>query len=222
MCSSSTTRATIRLALSRFLPSRGYEVESADSGNAALEALRRARTAADAVRPAHARHERPRDRAARRSTIDPDLAIVMLTAVNDAQSATDALSAGAVDYLVKPVELSALQEAVESRTCSPLARASSARMSSVSSARKSRRARRDLRREKAALRDAHASASRDTLINAMEAKDVYLRGHSHRVARARRRDRAECRTCRLRTGRSRSHRRVACTTSARSASARRC
>ena len=37
----------------------------------------------------------------------------MLTAMSDAQSATDALTAGASDYLVKPVELPALQAAVE-------------------------------------------------------------------------------------------------------------
>jgi HD-GYP domain-containing protein (c-di-GMP phosphodiesterase class II) len=39
----------------------------------------------------------------------------------------------------------------------------------------------DLEREKTALRDLTVSIA-ETLINAMEAKDVYLRGHSHRVA----------------------------------------
>ncbi len=37
----------------------------------------------------------------------------MLTAVNDAASATEALSSGAFDYLTKPVELPNLQAAVE-------------------------------------------------------------------------------------------------------------
>lgn len=39
----------------------------------------------------------------------------------------------------------------------------------------------DLEREKYALRALTVSIA-ETLINAMEAKDVYLRGHSHRVA----------------------------------------
>src|SRR5438132_12364687 len=43
----------------------------------------------------------------------PDLAIIMLTAVNDAATATEVLSAGATDYLMKPVELADLQQAVD-------------------------------------------------------------------------------------------------------------
>ena len=44
---------------------------------------------------------------------NPELAVVMLTAVNDAPTATEALALGASDYLVKPVELVDLQQAVE-------------------------------------------------------------------------------------------------------------
>src|SRR5450756_2817385 len=44
---------------------------------------------------------------------DQDLAIIMLTAVNDAATATEVLSSGAMDYLMKPVELADLQQAVD-------------------------------------------------------------------------------------------------------------
>ena len=43
---------------------------------------------------------------------NPDLAIVMLTAVNDAPTATEALSRGAMGYLTKPVELPDLHESI--------------------------------------------------------------------------------------------------------------
>src|SRR5690606_13974137 len=39
----------------------------------------------------------------------------------------------------------------------------------------------ELEQEKEALRDLTVNVA-ETLINAMEAKDLYLRGHSHRVA----------------------------------------
>jgi DNA-binding NtrC family response regulator len=103
---------TIRLALRKFLRSRGYEVEIAGSGEQALQILSKQSfslmlcdvrmpglTGVQVVPQARAR--------------DADLAIIMLTAVNDAATATDALSHGAMDYLVKPIELAELQRAVE-------------------------------------------------------------------------------------------------------------
>ena len=103
---------TIRLALARFLRTRGYTVETADDGPSALDALRRARfdlmlsdvrmpgiTGVDLVPLAIG--------------IDPEIAIVVLTAVNDAPTATEVLSRGAMDYLMKPIELDDLQQAVE-------------------------------------------------------------------------------------------------------------
>jgi response regulator RpfG family c-di-GMP phosphodiesterase len=111
---------------------------------------------------------------------DADLAILMLTAVNDAATATDALSHGAMDYLVKPIELGELERAVE--------RASHRRHLEIE-----RRNVEWLIREEVALRTEELELEKralnlltigvaETLINAMEAKDVYLRGHSQRVA----------------------------------------
>lgn len=171
--------ATIRLALSRFLRSRGYEVEAASSGFDALEALQAGRFAlvvCDLRMPGMSGLEV----VPRAIEIDPDLAVIMLTAVNDAASATDALSSGAFDYLTKPVELPDLQAAVEralERRVGTLEKRAVERLIRAAVAERTR----DLEHEKAALRNLTVSVA-ETLINAMEAKDVYLRGHSHRVA----------------------------------------
>jgi len=170
---------TIRLALRKFLRSRGYEVEIAGSGDQAMEFLDRdsfSLMLCDVRMPGMtgvqvvplARHK------------DRDLAIIMLTAVNDAATATEVLASGATDYLMKPVELADLQQAVD--------RALRKRDELI-----------DLRRvdmlirEEVALRTAELEMEKEslrlmsvsiaeTLINAMEAKDLYLRGHSQRVA----------------------------------------
>lgn len=170
---------TIRLALSRFLRSRGFEVELADSGHAALAALERQRFAlmlCDLRMPGLTGLEVVPNAL----RLDQDLGIIMLTAVNDATSATEALSNGAFDYLTKPVELPDLQAAVE--------RALLRRMRAMERRAVDRLIREEvalrtlqLEREKGALRELTVSVA-ETLINAMEAKDVYLRGHSVRVA----------------------------------------
>ncbi|MBC7789049.1 MAG: response regulator [Anaerolineae bacterium] len=170
---------TIRLALSKFLRSRGYEVQTADSGAAALELLERHSfmlMLCDVRMPGMTGLEVV-GRAARK---DPDLAIMMLSAVNDAPTATEALSSGACDYLMKPVELSDLHQAVE--------RALHRRDLTIEQRHVERMIREEvslqtaeIEQEKQALRSLTVSIA-ETLINAMEAKDVYLRGHSQRVA----------------------------------------
>ncbi len=170
---------TIRLALSRFLRTRGFEVEVAESGTAALEALQRQRFSlmlCDLRMPGLSGLEV----VPKALLADQDLGIIMLTAVNDATSATEALSNGAFDYLTKPVELPDLQAAVE--------RAMLRRMRTMERRAVDRMIREEvalrtlqLEREKGALREMTVSVA-ETLINAMEAKDLYLRGHSQRVA----------------------------------------
>ena len=170
---------TIRLALSRFLRTRGFEVEVADSGPAAIDTLRRQRFSlmlCDLRMPGMTGLEVVPQALA----IDQDLGVIMLTAVNDATSATEALGKGAFDYLTKPVELPDLQAAVE--------RALMRRMRTMERRAVDRMIREEvslrtlqLEREKGALRELTVSVA-ETLINAMEAKDVYLRGHSVRVA----------------------------------------
>jgi len=170
---------TIRLALRKFLRSRGYEVEIAGSGDHALQILDKESFSlmlCDVRMPGMTGVQlvpQARNR-------DQDLAIIMLTAVNDAATATEVLSSGATDYLMKPVELADLQQAVD--------RALHKRSELIEQRRLDKLIREEvalrtaeLEREKESLRLMSISIA-ETLINAMEAKDLYLRGHSQRVA----------------------------------------
>jgi putative two-component system response regulator len=170
---------TIRLALRKFLRSRGYEVEIAGSGDQALESLDAASFSlmlCDVRMPGMTGVQVvPRARAK-----DQDLAIIMLTAVNDAATATEVLSAGATDYLMKPVELADLQQAVDRALQKRAELIERRRVDTLIREEVALRTA-ELEREKEALRLMSVSIA-ETLINAMEAKDVYLRGHSQRVA----------------------------------------
>jgi response regulator RpfG family c-di-GMP phosphodiesterase len=170
---------TIRLALRKFLRSRGFEVEIAGAGDQALEILEKESFSlmlCDVRMPGMTGVQVvPQARG-----LDPDLAIIMLTAVNDAATATEVLAAGATDYLMKPVELADLQHAVD--------RALNKRAELIEQRRLDKLIREEvalrtaeLEREKESLRLMSVSIA-ETLINAMEAKDLYLRGHSQRVA----------------------------------------
>lgn len=170
---------TIRDVLAKFLRARGYDVQVAVNGEDALEHLARSRFSlllCDVRMPGLSGLEVV-GRACRQ---DPDLAAMMLTAVNDAPTATEALAHGAMDYLMKPVELPDLERAmervlhkrallIEQRHVERLIREEVALRTA------------ELEREKLALRQLTVSIA-ETLINAMEAKDIYLRGHSQRVA----------------------------------------
>ena len=112
--------------------------------------------------------------------LDGDLAVLMLTAVNDASTATDALSQGAMDYLVKPVELAELERAVERAAHRRNLEIERRNVEWVIREEVALRTE-ELEQEKRALRSLTVSIAQ-TLINAMEAKDIYLRGHSQRVA----------------------------------------
>jgi putative two-component system response regulator len=170
---------TIRLALSRFLRSRGYVVQTAESGSEALDMLRRGRYGlmlCDVRMPGIGGVEL----VPQALSIDPELAVMMLTAVNDAPTATEALANGAMDYLMKPIELGDLHQAIE--------RVLHRRALTIEQRNVER-----LIREEVALRTAELEGEKlalrtltvdiiDALINAQEAKDQFLRGHSQRVA----------------------------------------
>ena len=170
---------TIRLALAKFLRSRGYNVQTAETGAAALDLLQRGKYVlmlCDVRMPGLTGVEL----VPRALAIDPELAIVMLTAVNDAPTAAEVLSAGAMDYLMKPIELTDLQHAIErvlhrrglaieQRNVERLIREEVALRTA------------ELEREQLALRALSIDVV-ESLVNALEAKDIFLRGHSQRVA----------------------------------------
>jgi putative two-component system response regulator len=170
---------TIRLALRKFLRSRGYEVEIAGSGDQALQLLSKdsfALMLCDVRMPGMTGVQivpLAREK-------DQDLAIIMLTAVNDAATATEVLSSGATDYLMKPVELADLQQAVDRALQKRLELIEMRRLDMLIREEVALRTA-ELEQEKESLRLMSVSIA-ETLINAMEAKDVYLRGHSQRVA----------------------------------------
>ncbi len=170
---------TIRLALRKFLRSRGYEVEIAGSGDQALQILDRSSFSlmlCDVRMPGMTGVQIVPEAIAK----DEDLAIIMLTAVNDAATATEVLSSGATDYLMKPVELADLQQAVERALTKRVAQIEQRRLDKLIREEVALRTA-ELEKEKESLRLMSVSIA-ETLINAMEAKDLYLRGHSQRVA----------------------------------------
>lgn len=169
----------IRVAIARFLRTCGYQVDIAASGTDALRLLGQEKfmlMLCD-IRMPGMTGITLLDRA---TEGDCDLAVVMLSAVNDATTATDALARGAYDYLVKPVELPELQKAVGRALHRRTLRLEQRRVENLIREEVSLRTA-ELQHEQEALRSMTVSVA-ETLINAMEAKSIYLRGHSQRVA----------------------------------------
>src|SRR5207253_798847 len=101
----------IRNALKKFLAQQQYEVYAAGTGEEALQQLRRHRIAlmlCDIRMPGTSGV----DLVPQAIEIEPELAILMLTAVNDATSAALCMQRGAMDYLTKPIELADLSATV--------------------------------------------------------------------------------------------------------------
>ena len=98
----------IRQALDRFLTRLGYTVRQAPGGAEALAMFSDAKPTAmlsDIRMPGMTGVELvPKIIAA-----DPDVAIIMLTAIDEPRTAIDCLKLGAFDYLIKPVDLEELE-----------------------------------------------------------------------------------------------------------------
>ncbi|HEX9484799.1 MAG TPA: HD domain-containing phosphohydrolase [Gemmatimonadaceae bacterium] len=170
---------SVRASIARFLKSRGYEAVTEDSGAAALARLSHEHfdiMLCDIRMPSLS----GLDVLSHALRLDSELAVLMLTAVNEASTATEALSLGAMDYLVKPVELAVLERAVDRaahRRQLEIERRNVERMIREEVAQRTE----ELEREKRALHELMIGVA-EALINAMEAKDVYLLGHAQRVA----------------------------------------
>lgn len=169
---------SIRLSLSTFLTRSGYEVETAASATQALEMLDAGRFSlmlSDIRMPGMTGVELvPKALAS-----NPDLAIVMLTAVNDAPTATEALSRGAMGYLTKPVELPDLHESILKALHRREMLLQQREIDHVIREEVTLRTA-ELEREKSALRDLTIQVA-ESLVIAMEAKNPYMRGRSIRI-----------------------------------------
>jgi len=169
----------IRNALKKYLQQQQFDVYAAGSGEEALALLRRHKIAlmlCDIRMPGTSGV----DLVPQAIDIETDLAILMLTAVNDATSAALCMQRGAMDYLTKPIELADLGRAVQ--------RALKRRESQLESRELNRWLKEEvttrtveLQRERQKL-ERISVATLEALVNALEAKDPYMRGHSARVA----------------------------------------
>ena len=165
--------------LGRFLQTLGHEAIIAPDGEEALALLKRRRLTCvllDVGLPTISGAEL----VPQILEIEPHAAVVMMTAVNDAHIATSCLQQGAMDYLVKPVDLPDLERAI--------GRALARRSEEIEREETQAWLKQEIVRRGAELRKERGNLERisiatlEALVNALEAKDPYLRGHSARIA----------------------------------------
>ena len=169
----------LRSALIRYLTQKGYTVYGAGNAAEAMSAVRAHRISAvllDVRMPDKSGVDTVPDLLA----VDGDLAIVMLTAVNDATTASLCLQRGAVDYLTKPIDLADLDRAIRNALRKRDQMLEEQKMQHWLKEEVAARSI-EARRERAKL-ERLSIATLEALVHALEAKDAYSRGHSARVA----------------------------------------
>ena len=168
----------LRTSLARYLVGRGYEVAQAGSGEEAMRALQLEKLACvllDIGLP----DQSGIDLVPRLLSLEPTLAILMLTGVADVSTAALCMQRGAFDYLAKPIELTELDGAI--------GRAIERRDQLLHEHRSS-----DLLKDEVArlVVEVHRQQARfeklsvatlESLVYLLEAKSSYLAGHSVRV-----------------------------------------
>jgi putative two-component system response regulator len=169
----------LRNALAQFIRRRGFEVETAASGEEALARINAGKFALvllDVRMPGMTGPEVVPEALG----IDPDLAILMLTSVNDATTAAICMQHGAFDYLTKPIELTDLGDAIDRQ----LRRRHTILQGQSITAWLQEEVERqtdEVEQEQQKV-ERVTTATLEALINALEAKSDYLAGHSARVA----------------------------------------
>jgi putative two-component system response regulator len=161
----------VRDVLVRAARSWSYECQSAECAEEALELLTQRPTpilVTDLRMPGQGGVWLVRE--ARRRW--PEMAIIVLTAGQDEGSGRQCLEAGADQFFVKPVKLDEFHHALE--------RTRLARRQRRIEARYRRRLEREVRKQTRRVRHTFLSGI-DSLVIAMEERDPYTAGHSHRV-----------------------------------------
>ena len=170
---------SVRSALSRYLEARGHKVGEASNGEDALLALKNEPYSVmllDVRMPGTDGVDLVPDFL----DLDPDLAILMLSAISDATTAATCMQHGAYDYLTKPIELNDLSNAIERALKRRDTFIQNREISSWLKEEVQRRTREvELEREK---QQQLTLATLEALVNALEAKNTFLSGHSARVA----------------------------------------
>lgn len=171
--------AELRDGLVRFLTSLGHEAIGVGTSAEAMAEIRR-RKITTVLLDVRLPDGSGLDLVTQLIEHEPHLAVLMLTAVNDAHAAALCMQRGAMDYLVKPVDLPDLERAV-SRALAR--RREHLEQEETQAWLKHEIVRRgaELRRERGNL-ERITVATLEALVNALEAKDRYLRGHSARIA----------------------------------------
>jgi putative two-component system response regulator len=169
----------IRNALRKFLTQQGYEVVTAAGGEEALAVLQRQKITGmllDVNMPGITGVEL----VPQIMELEPAIALLMLTAVNDATSAALCMQRGAFDYLIKPIDLGhlgrAIHQALRRRHTQLEGQQINQWLKDEVAARVAERRLEQANQERISV------ATLEALVNALEAKDPYLRGHSARVA----------------------------------------
>jgi putative nucleotidyltransferase with HDIG domain len=169
----------LRNALGQYLRYRGFDVRVAEDGATALHELKKGGITLmllDVRMPGMSGV----DVVPEALDLEPDLAIVMLTAVSDATTAAICMQRGAFDYLTKPIELTDLGAAID--------RALRRRDTHIQNQGITTWLKEEVSRQTEELEvkqgrlEQVATATLEALINALEAKSEYLSGHSARVA----------------------------------------
>ena len=166
-------------ALRKFLSQQGYEVTTAASGEEALLILQRQKITGmllDVNMPGISGV----DLVPQIMEIEPAIALLMLTAVNDATSAALCMQRGAYDYLIKPIDLGHLSRAIHHALQRRHTQLESQQINQWLKEEVASRVAE--RRVEQANQERISVATLEALVNALEAKDPYLRGHSARVA----------------------------------------
>ncbi len=166
-------------AIATFFRRRGFIVLTADGADAAIATLHAQPVDAmitDIRMPGMSGLELLQ----RALGVNPSLAVVVLSGLDDAASAREALTDGALDYLTKPVDLVQLEESLEQAL--HRRRLEAARQHVEDSIQREVALRTmELERQKHELHTAVTLRVTEALISAMEAKSDFLRGHSRRV-----------------------------------------